>query len=707
MTEKKWLIIGGGAVVQKYYLKAFEHLNLLNSITIVEPNVETYQYLKSRNISVVNFGFREFFNQNKTGYDYAIITLPNHLHEEAIALCLAKSIFVLCEKPLVLTTAACDRIADAETRTKKNAYTGMVRRYMPSYLALSKSLKLAGEITEVRIEDGNPFAWVADSYAFFDPKNGGVLADMGVHYLDLVYYLFGSLKPFKYEDDYEGGVEANINYTLKNQSGIEISLKLSRTEKLKNTFEVIGKNGRLWMEKDNFESCFFSPENGIVHNIKLNDAFSDASLQYIFEACFVEQLLKFSSNDKSLVRVADAKAVITLIEWAYENRKTTFTKTTEETYLITGGTGFIGTALTERLWSTGIHNITVPVRSYKNCAPIARFDIDLPKINLLNYESVLQTIAGKQFIIHLAYSTDGKNAYNINVGATKNVIKAACEQGAEAVVVLSTMNVYGFPNGTVNENTNGKPAGGDYGKSKKIMQDWCLEFAKTQTKTRIIVLNPTCVYGPNGKTYTTLPLTLANSNRFCWIDNGNGKANVVYIDNLLDAIEKSLKVKEAHGLNFIINDDTITWKSFLSPLLLDKADRIADLDTNSLLTQNFQEKTNLKKIARYLVANYEFVSLINQHPVLGGIKKAIFKRIPKFRNKLDGEREIEWTGNGTENLTKDSSQPFNPPIWLNELFGNTNSEFSSEKAKEILRWESAVSTEEALKKTQHWLSQRN
>ncbi|RZL37251.1 MAG: NAD-dependent epimerase/dehydratase family protein [Pedobacter sp.] len=611
MTEKKWLIIGGGAVVQKYYLKAFEHLNLLNSITIVEPNVETYQYLKSKNISVVNFGFREFFNQNKTGYDYAIITLPNHLHEEAIALCLAKGIFVLCEKPLVLTTAACDRIADAETRTKKNAYTGMVRRYMPSYLALSKSLKLAGEITEVRIEDGNPFAWVADSYAFFDPKNGGVLADMGVHYLDLVYYLFGSLKPFKYEDDYEGGVEANINYTLKNQSGIEISLKLSRTEKLKNTFEVIGKNGRLWMEKDNFESCFFSPENGIVHNIKLNDAFSDASLQYIFEACFVEQLLKFSSNDKSLVRVADAKAVIMLIEWAYENRKTTFTKTTEETYLITGGTGFIGTALTERLWSTGIHNITVPVRSYKNCAPIARFDIDLPKINLLNYESVLQTIAGKQFIIHLAYSTDGKNAYNINVGATKNVIKAACEQGAEAVVVLSTMNVYGFPNGTVNENTNGKPAGGDYGKSKKIMQDWCLEFAKTQTKTRIIVLNPTCVYGPNGKTYTTLPLTLANSNRFCWIDNGNGKANVVYIDNLLDAIEKSLKVKEAHGLNFIINDDTITWKSFLSPLLLDKADRIADLDTNSLLKQNFQEKTNLKKIARYLVANYEFVSLIN------------------------------------------------------------------------------------------------
>ncbi|RZL15751.1 MAG: NAD(P)-dependent oxidoreductase, partial [Pedobacter sp.] len=368
---------------------------------------------------------------------------------------------------------------------------------------------------------------------------------------DLVYHLFGVLKPFKYEDDYEGGVEANVNYVLKNESGIEISIKLSRTEKLKNKFEIIGTNGRLWMNKDNFKNCFFSPEDGIVHEIKLNDAFSDSSLQYIFDACFVEQLIKFSSNDKSLVKVADAKAVVTLIEWAYENRKVALPKTSEDSYLITGGTGFIGSALTERLWHKGIQNITVPVRGYKNCAAIARFNIDLPKINLLNYDSVLQAASGKQFIIHLAYATDGKNAFNINVEATKNVVKAACKQGAEAVVVLSTMNVYGFPDGTVNENTNGKPAGGDYGKSKKVMQEWCLEFAKTQSKTRIVVLNPTCVYGPNGKTYTTLPLTLANSDRFCWIDNGNGKANIVYIENLLDAIEKSLKVKEAHGLNFI------------------------------------------------------------------------------------------------------------------------------------------------------------
>jgi len=707
MEDKKWLIIGGGAVVQEYYLKAFEHLGLLGSITIVEPNPDTFKILKERNLEVIQLGFEAFLTTTELNYDYAIITLPNHLHETAIALCVDKNISVLCEKPLVLTPAACDRIIEFKAKTNGKVYTGMVRRYMPSYLAFNKSLNLLGEIKQVKIEDGNPYAWVADSYSIFDPKNGGVLADMGVHYLDLVYHLFGVLEPIKYEDDYEGGVEANAYYSLKSDSGIDISLKLSRTEKLKNTFEIIGANGKLWMEKDNFESCFFSSADDIIHKISLNNAFSDSSLQYIFEACFVEQLIKFATNDQYLVNVADAKAVIMLIEWAYKNRKAASANTSEDSYLITGGTGFIGTALSERLWSKGIQNITVPVRGYKNCASIARFAIDLPKVNLLNYESVLKIIDGKKFIIHLAYATDGKNAYNINVEATKNVVKAACEQGAEAVVVLSTMNVYGFPNGLIDENINGKPAGGEYGKSKKIMQDWCLQFAKTQTKTRIIVLNPTCVYGPNGKTYTTLPLTLANSNRFCWIDNGNGKANIVYIDNLLDAIEKSLKVKEAHGLNFIINDDTITWKKFLSPLLLEKAGQIENLKTESLLTQNFKVKTNLKKIARYLVANYEFVSLINQHPILGGLKKVLFKTIPKFRNKLDGEREIEWTGKGIENLTKDAGEPFNPPVWLNELYGNTSSEFSSKKAKEVLGWEPVISTEEALKTTQDWLAQRN
>ncbi|RZJ73759.1 MAG: NAD-dependent epimerase/dehydratase family protein, partial [Flavobacterium sp.] len=564
----KTIILGGGAVVREYYLPALKHLNLLHSVTIIEPDPQAAQILNLEGISVVESKYQDFFNQNKIKYDFAIITLPNYLHEDAIKICAQNQINVLCEKPLSLKSESSKLIQQHQENSNIKVFTGMVRRYMPSFKALKSSLHLLGEIKQVIIEDGNPFAWVADTYAFFDPKNGGVLADMGVHYLDLLYHLFGDLSTTNYTDDAQGGVEANCEYLLGTKCGIPISLRLSRTHTLLNTFEVIGTNGRMWIEKEQFASCFFESKDQTTHQIKLNNAFSDSQLNYIFESCFVEQLINFFEiKEQNLVNIQEATAVVKLIEFAYQNRSVQDTETTNESYFITGGTGFIGSALIERLWNEGKTNIISPVRSYKNCASIARFKIDLPRLNLLNYQAVKESLKDKKYVVHLAYSTDGGNAYEMNVTATQNIVRAACEQGAEAVVILSTMNVYGFPDGEVTENSAQNPASGSYGKSKKIMQKWCLKFANTQTKTRIVILNPTCVFGPHGKTYTTLPLMLAKANRFCWIDNGDGLANVVYIDNLLSAIEKALLVKNAHGKNFIINDGTLPWKAFLSPLL--------------------------------------------------------------------------------------------------------------------------------------------
>ncbi len=700
----KILIIGGGAVVREYYLPALKYLNLLSLITIIEPDAKAAQILKSEGISVVESKYQDFFNQNEVKYDFAIFTLPNYLHEDAIRICAQHKVNLLCEKPLSLSVESCKLIQEHEKNSNIEVFTGMVRRYMPSFKALKNSLSLLGEITQVNVEDGNPFAWVADTYAFFDPKNGGVLADMGVHYLDLLYNLLGDLDPVMYKDDVQGGVEANCDYTLNTKNNIPVSLKLSRTHTLKNRFEVIGTRGKLWFEKDQFASCYFEGQDQTTHQIKLNSAFSDPQLNYVFESCFVEQLLCFFERKlEDLVPIKEATAVVTLIEFAYKNRPALAIEKANDSYFVTGGTGFIGCALIERLWSEGKTNIVSPVRSYKNCAPIARFKIELPRLNLLDYQKVKESLKDKKYVIHLAYSTDGGNAYEMNVTATQNVVRAACEQGAETVVVLSTMNVYGFPSGEVTENSAQNPAGGNYGKTKKIMQKWCLDFAKTQPNTRIVVLNPTCVYGPNGKTYTTLPRTLADGNRFCWIEEGKGLANIVYIENLLDAISSALTVKAAHGQNFIITDGAITWKEFLTPLLGDKAKAIPSLTTTELLNASFNEKTTTKQIFRFLLSNFEFVSLINAHPYLGKIKKTLFSKIPGFRGKLDDQRQAVWTSLGQNILTSNSAEKFNPPTWLNELFGLTTSKFSARKANNVLGWESKISIEAGIKNTKKWL----
>ncbi|RDC56218.1 NAD-dependent epimerase/dehydratase family protein [Pedobacter chinensis] len=704
-SKQKYLIIGGGAVVREYYIPALSYLKILDAVTVIEPDSKSAALLRQAKINVIEEKFEKYFYQNDINYDFAIITLPNHLHELAIKICLKNNITVLCEKPLSLSMESCNRIIDYQNHSDKKVYTGMVRRFMPSFMAMYNNLHLVGNVKEVIVEDGNPFAWVADSYAFFDPRNGGVLADMGVHYLDLLYKLFGSIEAFTYEDDAEGGVEANCTYQLKTQNDIPIVLKLSRTTKLKNKFEIIGSRGKLWIEKDKFDTCYFSSVKESIHEIRIKNAFNDPKLNYTFEACFVQQLTSFFNQDKSLVNLEDATAVVKLIEDAYQKKssKSSVINKDQPSYFITGGTGFIGTALIERLWNNGIRNIKAPVRSYKNCAPIARLKIELPRLDLLDYDAVKQSIKGWQYVIHLAYAADGANAYEMNVTATQNVIKAACEQGAEAVVVLSTMNVYGLPNGEVTENTSQKPAGGAYGKTKKIMQEWVLNFAKSQSKTRIVVLNPTCVYGPNGKTYTTLPITLAKHNRFCWVDEGKGLANIVYIENLLDAIMQALLVKNAHAQNFIITDGTLTWKEFLSPFLGKKKEQIISLKKEDLLNGSFNEKSNLKQIKNYLLSNFEFVSLINAHPYLGSFKKVLFSRLPQFRNKLANQRQVVWDVASADNLSSAQEEKFNPPIWLNELFGFNSSQFSAAKAKEILRWTPAIDIATGIKQTKKWL----
>src|SRR5262249_24350575 len=99
------------------------------------------------------------------------------------------------------------------------------------------------------------------------------------------------------------------------------------------------------------------------------------------------------------------------------------------------------------------------------------------------------------------------------------------------------------------------------------MEGWCLARAQSSLTTRIVILNPTCVFGPGGGAYTSLPVDLARQGQFYWVNGGNGLCNYNYVENLLDAMIGAAQVPEAHGNRFIINDGAISWREFLGPLI--------------------------------------------------------------------------------------------------------------------------------------------
>src|SRR5262249_49342385 len=153
--------------------------------------------------------------------------------------------------------------------------------------------------------------------------------------------------------------------------------------------------------------------------------------------------------------------------------------------------------------------VVAAARSPLTCARIARFPVRLEVVDLLDAGAVRQSMRGVKRVFHLAYGRDGAGRREVTVEGTKNVVNAAIEEGCESVVVVRTAYVFGRPAGIVDETKPYQPDGGEYGASKAEMERWCLARARSSGLTRLVVLNPSCVYGPWGGAYSELPASLA------------------------------------------------------------------------------------------------------------------------------------------------------------------------------------------------------
>jgi nucleoside-diphosphate-sugar epimerase len=283
------------------------------------------------------------------------------------------------------------------------------------------------------------------------------------------------------------------------------------------------------------------------------------------------------------------------------------------------------------------------------------------------------------------------------VDGTKNVVEASIAEGVEAVVILSTMYVLGHPSGVADETAPYLPTGGVYGTAKAEMERWCLKRAKTCRSTRVVLLLPTCVYGPRGRTYTELPVSLARDKQFCWIDGGSGIANVVYVENLVDAMILAATAKNAHGQRFIINDECLSWHEFLSPLL---GPWLATVPSPS--AEEFRELVapsagpGMYDVVASIVRSPEVWDTVARTRVANQLRPVLKKYVPsvsRLRREASAGRSVA------------AAFRKRPPSWLADVYGPTTTRFSSERARRILRWSPVVARETAMAQTLEWLRQ--
>src|SRR5262249_28186024 len=339
-----------------------------------------------------------------------------------------------------------------------------------------------------------------------------------------------------------------------------------------------GSEGKIVLNVDSLSTFnVYRPANGDGVEVRPLRPFGSTSWPVSFQACFARQMQTFehriATGDISTEGLDSAARSAHIIEHAYRlrlGRRRSYQPAAvafdPAPSLVTGATGFIGTHLVERLIKGG-SDVTCLVRRPQTCASIARLPIHLVAANLLDFEAVRKAVEGKRYIFHLAYGRDGPDARAITSRGTENVVNAAIAARCEAVVILSTITVLGWPEGEVDESAPYRPAGGAYGQTKARMERWCLRRAQDPGNTRLVVLLPSCVYGPGGATFTELPAKLGREDNFAWIADGQGIANYVFIDNLIDAICLAASSPRAHGQRFIINDGWTSWREFLNPIV--------------------------------------------------------------------------------------------------------------------------------------------
>lgn len=130
------------------------------------------------------------------GIDVVDITLPTPLHAPTVLKALAAGCHVLCEKPMALTLAECDRMLAAAKRSGKVFLVAQCVRFFPAYLKLAELIR-GGRYGKVVAANFDRFMAIPKwspkgaSWLLDESKSGGLYVDAHIHDSDYIASLFG------------------------------------------------------------------------------------------------------------------------------------------------------------------------------------------------------------------------------------------------------------------------------------------------------------------------------------------------------------------------------------------------------------------------------------------------------------------------------------------------------------------------------------
>lgn len=199
---KKFAIVGVGGFVAPRHLKAIKETG--NTLVSAYDKCDSVGILDSFFPQASFFTEQELFDRhnsllkaNGTAIDFLSVCTPNYLHDAHTRYGLRLGADVICEKPVVLNPWNIDALERVEQETGRNAYTILQLRLHPSVQALKKKV-MDGPSDKVYDVDLTYITsrghWYYSSWKGDVNKSGGVATNIGVHFYDMLSWIFGPVK---------------------------------------------------------------------------------------------------------------------------------------------------------------------------------------------------------------------------------------------------------------------------------------------------------------------------------------------------------------------------------------------------------------------------------------------------------------------------------------------------------------------------------
>jgi dihydroflavonol-4-reductase len=209
------------------------------------------------------------------------------------------------------------------------------------------------------------------------------------------------------------------------------------------------------------------------------------------------------------------------------------------TTLVTGATGFLGSAVVRTLLERG-ESVRVLVRPNNNRRNIDGLDVELAEGDLNDPDSLREAVRGCHALYHTAadyrlWARDPRQIYETNVTATRQLLRMASEAGAERIVYTSSVATLGRePSGapadeetpvTVDDMT------GHYKRSKFLAEEDVKQMVREEG-IPVVIVNPSTIIGPRDIRPTPTGRMVEEAARGkipAFVDTG---LNVVHVDDV-------------------------------------------------------------------------------------------------------------------------------------------------------------------------------